>query len=148
MSKPWFLCWGGLYTSQSYPPWPENRIIITFTKLKLSPKTGSILPVNPVLMSERVFLPPGVSSSPTSYGTSLKARHTSQDVLEQLQAWEGRPMRKERQGNMLLAPHWLAVKGFLLFGYPMGMQQIFSMLKLWLWVDDCIISISDVLLYV
>ena len=78
-------------------------------------------------MSERDFLPPGVSSSPTSFGTSIKVGHTLQVTHHQLAPWEERPIERERQGNMLLAPHWLAVKGG---HFSAGAHGYFCCLKL------------------
>jgi len=40
------VSWRGLYTSQSDPPWPQNRIIVTFAKPNLCPKTDHTVHLN------------------------------------------------------------------------------------------------------
>jgi len=107
------------------PPWPENQIILTFDKLKLSPKTRLETALKPVQQLGWVLpSPKGFLHSNADWHTLESLAHVPRHQL-----WATtlvRTTNEEKAAKELsLACYWLDKRQAPLYGCPMRIQQAF-----------------------
>ena len=89
--------WGGLYTSQSYPLWPENTIILTFDKLNPCSKNRPELLLNPVQHHPvLLMLQPNPTTCNADWHTCQGLALISRPSQDNLLPWNAKPMKNKQ----------------------------------------------------